>query len=320
MSAQSDTVNQAISGSELIQRVWQGYVPPQYDYLPKAWDQKTRATMIVRDILQKAGVNDSGMSFNDDGSVKDANAKTVLDRIVDVSPYIIAGVGGAAALGAFGGAGSAAPEIGVTSADGLGFAPTTAAGITAASGSVAAPAAAASSVAPSLAGKFLSSDLGGAAISGVGSALTSYFGAKNRNDQAALDRQAAAERQQAAIASGESTLDPFRQQMSQGKDIGQLDRLERASYSPVRLSMPAGSPYARNMPRTSGGYSYEKSPELIASAGALKNDVMAGHGAPTMTNPANYGKTSAMDLLSLLAAKKKPAIGAFQPSYMGNGY
>lgn len=160
-------------------------------------------------------------------------------------------------------------------------------------------------------------DYAGVGVNAAGSLLSSYFGAKNANEQAGLTRQAALDLQHndlaastakdtQSLAGRESELDPFRNQMSQAKDIGQLDRLERASYAPVKLGMPSGSPYAKYMPQTSGGYSYEKSPELMASASALKKNVMGGNTAPSMTNPDNYGKTGAMDILGVMAGKKDP--------------
>lgn len=171
------------------------------------------------------------------------------------------------------------------------------------------------------AGLLTKGDYAGIGVNAAGSALSSYFGAKNENEQKQQDRQTqldlqhnALEASQAAntqsLAQRESELDPFRHQMDQAADIGKLDRLERASYKPVSVSMPAGSPYAKYMPQTSGGYSYEKSPELIASASTLKKNVMAGNGAPSMTNPDNYGKTGAVDIFGVMAGKKDPTSSA----------
>ena len=74
--------------------------------------------------------------------------------------------------------------------------------------------------------------------------------------------------------------DPFRQQMSQAHAIGKLDRMERGRYTPVKLGAAPG--YASYVPDMSGGYSYEKSPEFVSSAAALKRNVMGGNTAPTM--------------------------------------
>lgn len=120
--------------------------------------------------------------------------------------------------------------------------------------------------------------------------------------QKSIDAKAAADRM--GVAADESKLDPFRNQMSQANDIASLDRMERATYSPVRLS---GAPaYAQYVPQVSGGSNYTKSPELVSSAAALKRNVMGGNVAPTMTNPANYGKTGALDLLRIAAQGVDP--------------
>jgi hypothetical protein len=79
----------------------------------------------------------------------------------------------------------------------------------------------------------------------------------------------------------ESKLNPFRGQMFQASDLASLDELERGSYSPVRLDVGANNPYAKYVPKINGGYSYSKSPELIAAAAALKKDVLSGHAAPS---------------------------------------
>lgn len=118
----------------------------------------------------------------------------------------------------------------------------------------------------------------------------------------ALEAKAFADRQ--GVAADESKLDPFRQQMSQATDLAALDRMERGTYSPVRLS--GASDYAKYAPNVSGGFSYEKSPELIQSAGMLKRNIMGGNVAPTMTDPNNYGNSAALNILQIMAAGKDP--------------
>jgi hypothetical protein len=98
------------------------------------------------------------------------------------------------------------------------------------------------------------------------------------------------------VASKESALNPFRQQMDQAGAVSKLDMLERSSYSPSKVSVP--SSMQRFVPTFSGGTTYTKSPEAIAGYGQLKTDVLSGHTAPTMTNPANYGQTAALNLLA----------------------
>lgn len=165
----------------------------------------------------------------------------------------------------------------------------------------------------------------GAAILGGGTLLSSLMGSIMKKKQEQRQQQATQNLQTNQLASSnaqstqdlasrESTLDPFRQQMAQGGDIEKLDRLERGTYTKPMLSFgnggapsSGGNPYAGYVPQVSGGYSYAKSPELVQSANALKTSIMAGNQAPSMTNPANYGKSSALDLLGVLGGSKNAA-------------
>jgi hypothetical protein len=142
-----------------------------------------------------------------------------------------------------------------------------------------------------------------AALAGAGFATNmANTMAERQNVQAQIAAAKARGDQQTAL--DESKLDPFRQQMSQAEDLSSLDRLQHGSYTPVKLQPAAGplvtpgagNPYAGAIPTTTGGYSYEKSPQLLSGAQQLENDVSAGHTAPTMTSPANYGKTATLDL------------------------
>lgn len=144
------------------------------------------------------------------------------------------------------------------------------------------------------------------AVPAIGSFLASLFGMSSQNKNAEKERQLQAQQlaQQKALAEqntalDESQLDPWRHSMFQAGDLAKLDKLERGTYTPANVSMPAR--YAAYKPTLSGGYQYQKSPELVQSAAALKKGVMSGQGAPTMTNKANYGQTGAMDILSVLA-------------------
>lgn len=140
--------------------------------------------------------------------------------------------------------------------------------------------------------------------------------ANNAKRTAQAQREAIQAQQQNAtqnIAADESKLDPFRQQVSQAHDLFDLDRMERATYSPVHLAAAPG--YESYVPQMSGGSSYTKSPELIAAAAALKRNILGGNVAPTMTDPTNYGKTAALNLLAIASANKDPgqvsgAVGA----------
>lgn len=147
-----------------------------------------------------------------------------------------------------------------------------------------------------------------AAGSGVaGSVAGTISELANRKRQQQRDREAIEASRDANtldVATAETALDPFRHQMAQAGALSKLDRLERGSYQPVRLSAAPG--YEQYVPHLFGGASYEKSPDLIKSAAALKRNVMGGNVAPTLTDPTNYGKTAALDLLSIAAAGKDP--------------
>jgi len=138
-----------------------------------------------------------------------------------------------------------------------------------------------------------------AASKGVSAAGNAIAGNKQRQSEEALSReQLELDRQQGLMntASNESMADPFRQQLSQAGAAAKLDRLQHASYSPVSVNVPAR--YAQYKPQVTGGYSYERSPEVRQAAGALKESVLAGRTAPSMTSPDNYGKTATLDLYS----------------------
>jgi hypothetical protein len=149
---------------------------------------------------------------------------------------------------------------------------------------------------------------------GVAGALASYLSKKgDRKAEAAalqktLEAKAASDRQSTAL--DESKLDPFRQQMFQANDLSSLDRLERATYSPVHLSAAPG--YGASVPHLFGGASYEKSPELVSAAGALKRNIIGGNVAPSMTDPANYGKTAALNLARITNEGIDPATVSFR--------
>jgi hypothetical protein len=137
--------------------------------------------------------------------------------------------------------------------------------------------------------------VGGAGMAGMGGTLANYgmqYGMPMVGSY--LQGRQQEQNQKQDIALKESTQNPFRGQMSQAQAIALLDLLERGSYTPMKMQ-PAGR-YAQYVPQTSGGYSYTKSPELIAGAGQLKRSVLQGQGMPTMTDSANWGKTGAQDL------------------------
>jgi hypothetical protein len=131
--------------------------------------------------------------------------------------------------------------------------------------------------------------------------------ANNRKRQSQAQREAIEATRDANtldVAAAESQQNPFRHQLFQAGSLADLDRLERATYTPVRLSAAPG--YESYVPKRTGGASYTKSPELTQAAAALKRNVLGGNVAPTVTDPTNYGKTAALDLLSLAAAGQDP--------------
>lgn len=159
------------------------------------------------------------------------------------------------------------------------------------------------------------------------SGLGSLFGANSQaKKQKEIEQMRIAEQQRSQnqdVALKESTLDPFRQQMLQARDLSYLDQQQNLkSTSPYGISnakyaaLVGGGqqPMDRSQPRQP---SYTPSPELLNWLGSLKTNVAGGQNqAPTMTSPANYGKTSALDLLSLMNGDGDPATArgaSFQP-------
>jgi hypothetical protein len=139
--------------------------------------------------------------------------------------------------------------------------------------------------------------LGSLLLGGLGG-LGNFFAAQAqaKAQKEAQQRQIAADaaRQNQQIAYGESQLDPFRQQMMQGRNLSMLDM--KQNYQPTQQ----WSPLQPGQTREARGPSYAPSPELLSWLSALKTNVAGGQNqAPTMTNPANYGQTSALDLVSL---------------------
>lgn len=204
------------------------------------------------------------------------------------------GPGGYASFGAGGGAGGGG---GAAASTGLNADGTLAATMGAPAGLSVGPAAVKGGSMASLAA------LGKYGIPAVGDFLTSAFGtsrdsaeAQKQRDwlaqQAALDRTQKTNLQNQQVALDESKLDPWRGTMSQVGDASRLDRVANANYTPVSVSRGAGGRI-----NTSGGTTYNKSPELIAAAKAAAALVLSGGGrVPTMTDPNNYGKTGTTDL------------------------
>jgi hypothetical protein len=142
----------------------------------------------------------------------------------------------------------------------------------------------------------------GPVIAGAGATgVSAYMSQRNRNrdreDAEAAREEDRADRRETNIldiAQGESMADPFRHQNNQASSLAMLDRIANAQRGRTQISVP--SEMQRFVPQISGGYSYEASPDLRTSAKLLQRTVASGQGAPTMTDPANYGRTGALNL------------------------
>lgn len=148
----------------------------------------------------------------------------------------------------------------------------------------------------------------GSAGAGVSAYASSKAADKQRKAQQAenaADRGLTEEQDIRRTALAESQLDPFRQQMAQQKNLAALDFLQ--GYNRRSITPPSNvAPYAGGV----GGGFAGPSDRMRSYAGLAFDDIAAGHTAPTMTKPANYGKTSALDLISLAAGKPQAQRGA----------
>lgn len=144
----------------------------------------------------------------------------------------------------------------------------------------------------------------GQGAQGAAGALDAISGRKQQEKLSKASIAADKARGDQSTALQESMASPFRHQAAQGATAAALDRMERGTYAPTKLSMPNNS-YAKYIPQRTGGFSYEKSPELISAARNLKTDVLSGRTAPTMTDPLNYGRTGTL----ALDAQGNPAPG-----------
>jgi hypothetical protein len=154
-----------------------------------------------------------------------------------------------------------------------------------------------------------------AAASAIGSAVSSKNSRDDRKSGEVLTREQIEQREREGLrdtASSEAALDPFRQQLQQAGALGRLDLMSRMRMTPTRVQAPER--YAGSIPTRSGGLSYEMDPAVRQMAEALKRDVASGRTAPTMTNPANYGRTSTLDMRSLLAMSGAPGAAGVVPT------
>jgi hypothetical protein len=98
----------------------------------------------------------------------------------------------------------------------------------------------------------------------------------------------------------ESKLDPYRGQMAQIRNLFALD-MAGSKRTPIRPPSNV-APYA-----ASGGGSYGPSGDLLSYLDSAKRSIASGRGVPTMTDPANYGQTGALDLLGIMGGGVDPS-------------
>lgn len=147
----------------------------------------------------------------------------------------------------------------------------------------------------------------GTYVSAAQGAIGGVLAARQREQ----DRELQEQESERDTALAESALNPFRHQLNQAETIGRLDMLEHASYAPVSITPPER--YANRMPTITGGPSYAgPSDSTRQAAGALRRNVTAGQTAPSMTDPANFGRTATVDLSGLTG---QPDKGLGAPSY-----
>jgi hypothetical protein len=141
-------------------------------------------------------------------------------------------------------------------------------------------------------------------IMAAGAGLSAASSAKDRKtqQQLATDDRALTEAQDIRrTALAESQLDPFRAQAAQGKNLAALDFLQ--NYGRRTISPPSNvAPYTGSV-----GGAFQPSQTMRDYAGLLFKDVASGRTAPTMTNPANYGQTGVLDLVTSAATKQPTA-------------
>lgn len=133
------------------------------------------------------------------------------------------------------------------------------------------------------------------AIASGATAAAGLYASKKQSDAAKQMSEEEIKLKQQELALQQSQLNPFRTQAAQAATAGVLDRMQNGAYTPVSVQAPAR--YAASVPQISGGYSYQKSPELVHGAQVLKNSVLSGQGAPNMLDPNNAGITNTINTM-----------------------
>lgn len=145
----------------------------------------------------------------------------------------------------------------------------------------------------------------GIGAAGIGAYVANRNGRRQQeSDEARLQMTEEQHLRQTAL--DESMADPFRHQRAQASGLGAMDVLR--NFQGTRVTPPANvAPYAGNI---QGGYA--PSQTLRDHASKLYDSIAAGRTAPTMTDPANYGRTSAENLTAGTGAAGLP--GATAPA------
>ena len=100
-----------------------------------------------------------------------------------------------------------------------------------------------------------------------------------------------------------SLVNPFRQQMFQGRSLAQLELLRQAGQQ--QQPSVSGIPYANqsmiaNVPRLT--------PQTLAALEALQANIMAGQTAPDYTKPHNTGQSAVLNLTGVANGTVDPSV------------
>lgn len=146
-----------------------------------------------------------------------------------------------------------------------------------------------------------------ALASGIGGgALAAYGASKNRTQ----DRELREDENELSEAQGtqrtaltESLANPFRHQVDQTRALTSLDMLQQFGQGGRHVTPPSNvAPYSGNVRP-----GYAPSDRMRTAAGTLFDNIAGGNTAPTMTDPTNYGKTAALDLVRIASDRADPA-------------
>lgn len=130
-----------------------------------------------------------------------------------------------------------------------------------------------------------------------GTALTAYMMKRQGDQQAQQNQQQMQMSEEQSLrdtALKESLADPFRHLRQQGAGLTSMDLLANFPRTSSNITPPANvAPYMGTVSR-----GWTPSESLRTNASKLYDAIAAGRTAPTMTDPANYGRTGALNLTS----------------------